>query len=1144
MNPGDLRIAHLSCGTANCHPRETLAVRKSMMTHGAMLWGAALYNNGSVPHKVPRYGESYSMFGVAQRLQTVPTPTPEETARKGILPFLDPLPRYEITQPGNVLRIFERGGRFRAEVGLPERLEEPGRPRERLSIRGLGTENRTDPVFVGLQKTRLLDPTLNFLGTNDHPGDYRSSGCTACHMIYANDRSPVHSGPYHAAGHLGMTQNPDPMIPKGERGHPIDHKFTTGVPTSQCITCHVHPGTNVMNSYLGFTWWDNEVDGELMYPARQRNPSAEEQVQGMMNNPDEASLRGNWSDPRFLESTSELNPYLRHTQFADFHGHGWIFRAVFKKDRHGNLLDHQDEVVPPNEPARLQAAMIPPTKVEQQCGKQRDGVPVHMMDIHLEKGMHCVDCHFHQDVHGNAKLYGEVRAAIEIACIDCHGTIDGPAKLITTGPAAPLGGTNLRKFRTPFGKPRFEDRGGTIIQNSMVDETLAWEITQVRDTITPGSKHFNEKALLAKTVRFDQQGSMVYGNVPAGGAHCAHDNNSMNCIACHSSWNPSCYGCHLPQKANIKSPLLHGEGDVARNYVSYNFQTLRDEVYMLGRDGDVTGNKIGPARSSCAVHVGSYNGNRESIYVQQQTISGDGMSGIAFSTNVPHTVRGAGETKQCNDCHLDRQNNNNAIMAQLLMQGTNFLNFMGRYCYVGAGEHGFEAVVVTEREEPQAVIGSTLHRMAYPDNHREHVERGSELEHAHEHPGKDIGDNLLHPLMKPEILSLQMRGEFLYAACGEGGLRVFDVAFIDHKAFSERITTAPVSPLGQRLYVRTKYATAVVAPTTIAPDPTRVQHPENRESPIASHYGNIYVTDKYEGLIIVGVGTLLDGNPTNNFLRREMTFNPDGILRGARNITIAGQYAYICCDVGVVVVSIADTACPTVVAVLDQQFVDGPTAVAIQFRYAFVTDRVGLRVFDVSNLARPTPVTTLPLPEAKNIYVARSYAYISGGEHGLIIVDVESPAAPRVDQIYTADGQINDLHDVKLGITNNSEFAYLADGCNGLRVVQLTSPETQGMSGFNPRPVPMLIATRRLPHEGHALCIAEGLDRDRAVDESGQQIAVFGRVGARPLNLAEQQKLYLRNGKLWTVVNDPRDPQYKYLGPARRSTAPLVLLPE
>ena len=47
VNPGDLRIAHISCG--GCHAKEVLQVKKSMMTHGCMLWGAALYNNGSVP---------------------------------------------------------------------------------------------------------------------------------------------------------------------------------------------------------------------------------------------------------------------------------------------------------------------------------------------------------------------------------------------------------------------------------------------------------------------------------------------------------------------------------------------------------------------------------------------------------------------------------------------------------------------------------------------------------------------------------------------------------------------------------------------------------------------------------------------------------------------------------------------------------------------------------------------------------------------------------------------------------------------------------------------------------------------------------------------------------------------------------------
>ena len=35
----------------------------------------------------------------------------------------------------------------------------------------------------------------------------------------------------------------------------------------------------------------------------------------------------------------------------------------------------------------------------------------------------------------------------------------------------------------------------------------------------------------------------------------------------------------------------------------------------------------------------------------------------------------------------------------------------------------------------------------------------------------------------------------------------------------------------------------------------------------------------------MGAATLLDGNPSNNFLTRAATFNPDGVLTGARRIS-------------------------------------------------------------------------------------------------------------------------------------------------------------------------------------------------------------------------------------------------------------------
>ena len=285
INPGDFRVTDTTCANSGCHQAETRASARSMMTHGAMLWGAALYNNGGYPVKDSRFGESYNESGASQSLIQTPAPSADDKREKGLLDYLEPLPRWEISQPGNILRVFERGGKRRLEVGNPDKDEDPGKPDKGLSPRGLGSLQRTDPVYLGIQKTRLLDPTLNFLGTNDHPGDFRSSGCTACHVIYANDRDPLHSAFYAKSGNLGRSETADTNIPKDESGHPLKHQFTSQIPTSQCMVCHMHPGTNMVATYLGMLWWDNESDGDKMYPAKQHNPSQDEEQEKLNRNP-------------------------------------------------------------------------------------------------------------------------------------------------------------------------------------------------------------------------------------------------------------------------------------------------------------------------------------------------------------------------------------------------------------------------------------------------------------------------------------------------------------------------------------------------------------------------------------------------------------------------------------------------------------------------------------------------------------------------------------------------------------------------------------------------------------------------------------------------------------------------------------------
>ncbi|HXW82958.1 MAG TPA: hypothetical protein VEJ86_00995, partial [Candidatus Binataceae bacterium] len=457
-----------------------------------------------------------------------------------------------------------------------------------------------------------------------------------------------------------------------------------------------------------------------------------------------------------------------------------------------------------------------------------------------------------------------------------------------------------------------------------------------------------------------------------------------------------------------------------------------------------------------------------------------------------------------------------------LMQGTNFVNFIGRYCWVAEGHEGMEAVAVTERDEPQAVIGSHLHQLAYPDEYKAFVAGGRRLKNSFEHAASLTASWVDGLHYRGDVVSIQNRGEYLFTAQGPAGMVVYDISHLEDKKFSERFNNAPVSPLGQRTYISSKWATSVLLPTTLLVDPQRLHHAINLEQkvPLAAEYA--FVTDKYEGLIPVDVITLGDGNPDNNFFRRGAGFNPNNVLNGAIGGTIAGNYAYVLCDGGVAVVDVHDPKNLRLVAQVGG--FSKPRAIAVQFRYAFIVDATGLRVLDVTFPERPSLVqgASVPISDARNIYVARTYAYVSAGPQGLVIVNVKQPERPHVDQVFNAGRSINDLNDCKLAMTDASVFAYLADGKNGLRVLELVSPnDTPGYLGFSPRPTPRLIATFRT--KGPALAIPKGLDRDRAVDESGNQLAVFGRRGARPLTLEEMQRLYIRDGQVYTVSATPPD---------------------
>jgi hypothetical protein len=797
--------------------------------------------------------------------------------------------------------------------------------------------------------------------------------------------------------------------------------------------------------------------------------------------------------------------------------------------------------------------------------------------------MQCADCHFAQDSHGSGLIYGEVANAVEIGCKDCHGTPDAYPTLLTSNQAAPPKGTNLALLRNMDGQRRFEwvkqpNGRKVLIQRSIIDPAKSWQVHLVKDAVDianigktweDGRPVFNPKAarskLMAKSA--SDTGEYKFG-LGVSKEDRAHRDDDMACFTCHLAWTTSCAGCHLPIEANWKSAVHKYEEDYTRNYATYNPQVARDDMFQLGKhqrnkssgsdpvkfdeDGNpVSGTAItAPIRSTSALILSSTNINRERIYVQQPPISAIGYSSQAFAPHFPHTVR-LNETKQCTDCHISREDDNNAIMAQLMLLGTNYVNFVGLNAFFGL-EDGFEAVRVTEWDEPQAVIGSSLHKYAYPDFYKLHVEKnGRELKdwtRGKMFDKKLSGETTGHEQFfnvtqgtKDQVSCLQMRGEYMFVAEGKGGFRAYDIASVGNKGFSEKIISAPFSPLGHDTHVKTTDATCMALPTNQAIAPTR-NTPElrdvNQEQPFSPIYHYAFVTDRVEGLIAVDVDTLADGEFRNNFFKRALTFS-DPALVGARHITLAGDYAYIVTDKALVTVHLtkpwsAAAPCevtkdkdenvtetcldPKVTSVIP---LSDPRATAVQFRYLWVTTAQGLQLVDITHMDQPAlvPEATVPLADARRVYLARTYAYVAAKGEGLVIVDITAPRRPSIYQKFTADGQLNDAEDVIVASTNASAFAYVADGRNGMKVVQLTSfDNTANVYGFAPEPKPELIAWAKTPSP--AIALSKGLDRDRGVDETGGQMAIFGRLGSRPFTRKEMEQLFLNSqGRPFMVTN-------------------------
>ena len=116
----------------------------------------------------------------------------------------------------------------------------------------------------GFLKTKCLRCHLDSPGPH-RPGDYRSTGCSACHMVYTNDGiSLSHDRAIQALQQKDKKSNRFQRkfankALSNRRGYPLLHKFTTAVPSVQCEHCHNNNGVG------------EEFEGLLAKPDRPRS---------------------------------------------------------------------------------------------------------------------------------------------------------------------------------------------------------------------------------------------------------------------------------------------------------------------------------------------------------------------------------------------------------------------------------------------------------------------------------------------------------------------------------------------------------------------------------------------------------------------------------------------------------------------------------------------------------------------------------------------------------------------------------------------------------------------------------------------------------------------------------------------------------
>lgn len=130
--------------------------------------------------------------------------------------------------------------------------------------------------------------------------------------------------------------------------------------------------------------------------------------------------------------------------------------------------------------------------------------------------------------------------------------------------------------------------------------------------------------------------------------------------------------------------------------------------------------------------------------------------------------------------------------------------------------------------------------------------------------------------------------------------------------------------------------------------------------------------------------------------------------------------------------------------------------VFVQGKYAYVTGWDGFHIIDISDPQNPRLVSSLTTPylPAKRLFVFESYAYVADGGK-LLIINIEDPSNPHIvstvdinPDFFSNEGLlwVGYVEDVYV----SSSFAYVANGGQGISIIDISNPRTPRIVGSAP----------------------------------------------------------------------------------------------